>query len=126
MIRLVFRLLATLALAGAVGAAIVDGAKSLAAETLRLTPLGTTLITAAPKLFTPYFRALAAPDAGLGQRLALWALSTPTAAVLAVAGVRAVRSVAPARIGLRPHGRRAIARAILAAQSVLWQKAPAF
>ncbi len=84
MIRLFFRLLATLALAGAVGAAIVDGAKSLAAEALRLTPLGTTLITAAPKLFTPYFRTLAAPDAGVGQRVALWALSTPTVAALAI------------------------------------------
>jgi hypothetical protein len=84
MIRLFFRFLATLALAGAVGAAIVDGAKSLAAEALRLTPLGTTLITASPKIFTPYFRALAAPDAGAAQHFALWALSTPTAAALAV------------------------------------------
>ena len=84
MIRFFVRLVATLALAGAVAAAVVDGAKSLAAETLRVTPLGTSLLTAFPKQFTPFFRAMAAPDAGWLQRLELWVFSAPTAAALAI------------------------------------------
>jgi len=84
MIRLFVRFLASLALAGAVAAAVIDGAKSLAAETLRVTPLGTSLIIAFPKPFTPFFRSLAAPGAGWIQRVELWAFSTPTAAALAV------------------------------------------
>ena len=82
MIRLFVRFLASLALAGAVAAAVVDGAKSLAAETLRVTPLGTSLLIAFPKLFAPFFRALAAPGAGWIQRIELWAFSTPTAVAL--------------------------------------------
>ncbi len=82
MVRFIMRLLATLALAGAVAAAVIDGAKSLAAEALRLTPVGSTLLYAFPKPLTPFFRSLAAPGADTLHQAMLWLLSTPTEAVL--------------------------------------------
>jgi hypothetical protein len=84
MVRGFLRILATFALAGAVAAAIVDGARSLAAEALRVTPLGSTLLGLSPKQFGPLFRSLAAPSASFLQQTALWAFYVPTAVALAL------------------------------------------
>ena len=43
MLRLLFRLLGLLTLAGAFAAAVIDGARTLADQQLELTPLGATL-----------------------------------------------------------------------------------
>lgn len=51
MIRFFVRLVALALLAGAFAAAVIDGARSIAANQLSLTPLGATLYWAFPKKF---------------------------------------------------------------------------
>ena len=51
MLRLIFRFLALMLLAGAFAAFVIDGARSLADSALVLTPLGQTLITLFPTKF---------------------------------------------------------------------------
>ncbi len=77
MMRFLVRLVGLFALAGAVVALVVDGAKSLAASTLVLTPLGEAWLKASP-------RSLAALEAGLAAHLGRGATDIVTGAVLAL------------------------------------------
>ncbi len=86
MLRFLSRFLGIWLVAGALVAGVVDGAKSIAASALVLTPLGESWTGLAT------FAGGAAPGEPAAapwpvDTLLAWALSAPTLAVLAVAGV---------------------------------------
>jgi hypothetical protein len=85
--RLLARLLAFLLIAGAFAAAVIDGARSIGADQLLLTPLRVTLYWAMPLRF-PLLQPFIENKFGLfaWDPLLLICLKTPTSAVLALAG----------------------------------------
>lgn len=97
MLRLLFRLIGLLSLAGAFAAAVIDAARTLANQQLEITPAGVTLAT----LFPSKFQALPALAAKIHPKLwdpvlvtMLW---TPTALILAVIGFLLLALTRPRR-----------------------------
>jgi hypothetical protein len=85
--RLFARVLAFLMIAGAFAAAVIDGARSIGADQLSLTPLGTTLFWAMPAKF-PLLQPLIERKFGqfAWDHLLFIFLMAPTFVVLALAG----------------------------------------
>ncbi len=87
MLRFIARLLGYWLIAAALVAAVVDGAKSIAASALVLTPVNETYTTLAA-LGQPDGTEVAIPTAPWPFDMALtWLMAAPTAAVLAALGV---------------------------------------
>ena len=97
MLRLLFRLLGLLSLAGAFAAAVLDGARSLADQGLQVTPIGETLARLAPAKFAALHAAAAKIHPKLWDPVLVWVLYTPTLLVLAVVGVALIAAT-------RAHG----------------------
>ncbi len=83
--RLLFRFIGIWLLAGALIGAVIDGAKSIAASAIVLTPLNGTLALLSGAQPTDAAARFAAPWP-IDEALA-WLLAAPAAAVLAVLGV---------------------------------------
>jgi hypothetical protein len=86
-IRLLVRILGLAMLAGAFAAAVIDGARSIAADQLALTPAGATLYWALPNKF-PVFQAFIEHKISprLWDPVLLNVLMLPTWLILAILG----------------------------------------
>jgi hypothetical protein len=85
-IRLIVRVFGLALLAGAFAACVIDGARSIAADQLSLTPLGTTAYWAFPNKFPLMQNFVAQIHPLLWDPILLHILLLPTWAVLGVLG----------------------------------------
>jgi hypothetical protein len=87
MLRFLVRALGLVALASAFAAAVMDGARSIANNTLSWTPLGATLARLAPAKFEQLPAAAAKIHPKLWDPVLIDVLWAPTSVALAVVGI---------------------------------------
>ena len=97
MLRFLVRAIGLVALAGAFAAAVMDGARSIANDTLSLTPVGAALARLAPTKFAQLPAWAARINPKLWDPVLLDALYVPTCVALAAAGAILVALAAPGR-----------------------------
>jgi hypothetical protein len=85
-IRALLRIVGLALLAGAFAAAVIDGARSIAADQLTLTPIGETAYWASPNKFTLMQAAITRIQPALWDPVLLNGLKAPTWLVLSVVG----------------------------------------
>ena len=105
MLRVLFRLIGLLALAGAFAAAVLDAARTLADQRLEFTAAGTTLAALAPNNFAALPALATKIHPKLWDPVLLSILYVPTALWLAIIGVALIAFTrprhAPDAIGVR-------------------------
>ena len=97
MFRFLVRAIGLIALAGAFAAAVMDGARSIANDTLSITPLGSMLARLAPAKFEQLPALAAKIHPKLWDPVLLDALYVPAAVALAVIGIVLVAIALPRR-----------------------------
>src|SRR3954454_10396252 len=97
MLRFLVRAIGLVALAGAFALAVMDGARSIANDTLALTPLGASLAQLAPVKFQQLPALASKIHPKLWDPALLDLLYVPTSVVLAVAGIALAALAAPRR-----------------------------
>ena len=95
MLRFLVRAVGLIALAGAFAAAVMDGARSLANDTVSLTPLGVALARLAPTKFEQLPALAAKISPRLWDPVLVHVLWVPTCIVLAVIGIVLIAVAAP-------------------------------
>ena len=87
MLRLLFRLLGLLTLAGAFAAGVIDGARTLADQRLEMTPLGATLAYVLRDKFAALPELVGKIHPKLWDPVLLSVLYVPTCLALAIVGI---------------------------------------